>query len=67
MTQKKVHGRYVIARNFTGRPTLQHRLANDSFDETACGLPITSWSRAFQDYPIHEVLCKREACQAGSV
>lgn len=57
---------YVIARNASGRPTLQHKLMPGAASLTACGTPIESWSRAYQSEPIHEVLCKREACQAGS-
>lgn len=49
---------YVIARTGRGRPTLQHRLIVDS-DQTACGLDVTQWSRAYSAYPIAQVLCKK--------
>lgn len=48
---------YTIARTGHGRPTLQHILT-DSYDKTACGLDISTWSRSYQKYALSEILCK---------
>jgi hypothetical protein len=50
---------YVIARNNSGRPTLQHRLVDGTSGFTLCGLEMYNWSRGFQKKPIEQVLCKR--------
>lgn len=48
--------RYVIARNHSKRPTLQHLVLNAT-RFTACGVPMTDWSRAYQNEPIPAILC----------
>lgn len=48
---------YALARSASGRPTLQHR-TND-MNRTLCGLDMRGWSRAYQGYPIKEILCKK--------
>jgi hypothetical protein len=48
---------YVVARSAKGRPTLQHALV--SWNTTACGLDVTAWSRAYQEAPITEIVCKK--------
>ncbi|USH44802.1 hypothetical protein SEA_JUANYO_53 [Microbacterium phage Juanyo] len=50
---------FVIARTRAGRPSLQHLMAEGSWDATACGLPVGGWSAAWQHDPIPEVLCKK--------
>lgn len=50
---------FTIARTAAGRPSLQHLMEEGSWDRTACGLPVSGWSRAWQTEPIKEVLCKK--------
>lgn len=50
---------YVIARNASDRPTLQHRLLDGSASQTLCGVKMTDWSRSYQTEPIKSVLCRR--------
>jgi hypothetical protein len=57
-------GVYVIARNASGRPTLQHKLVDGQASMTCCGTDTSEWSRAFQSKRIEEILCRREACRA---
>ncbi len=54
-----MHAVYVIARNNSGRPTLQHALSGGTASQTLCGTDVTHWSRGFQSRPIPEVLCLR--------
>ena len=54
---------YVVARNNTGRPTLQHRLLDHQTIHTACGLDMASWSRSYMDTAIEAILCKKDACR----
>jgi hypothetical protein len=49
---------YVLARTGKGRPTLQHCLADDGM-HSVCGLDVTAWSRAYQDKPIREIMCRK--------
>lgn len=57
--------RYVLARTPSKRPTLQHAMDERRSTHTACGLPISTWSRAYQDRPIKVILCKRCAHKVG--
>lgn len=52
-------GRYVLARAAGGRPSLQHKLKDNAFDETECGVYIGHWSRAYTDTAIPQILCKK--------
>jgi len=60
---KKLNPLYVIARNKSGRPTLQHRLLDGTASITSCGRVMELWSRAYQLKPIPEVLCKQRGCR----
>ena len=51
--------RFVIARTASRRPTLQHRVAEGGAGRTVCGLDIRPWSRAYQEAPISQIICKR--------
>lgn len=53
---------YIIARTAAKRPTLQHKLANGLMLMTLCGLDTRNWSRAYQQQPITQILCKK--CEA---
>lgn len=55
---------YVIARNSSGRPTLQHLLIDGQGSVTACGCDTSAWSRAYQPKAIEAILCRRSACRA---
>ena len=49
--------KYVIGRNHRGRPSLQHK--TDNFTSARCGTDIGTWSRAFSNNAIPQVLCKK--------
>lgn len=49
--------RFVMARNYKGRPTLMHAVARRG--HTLCGQNMTGWSRNWFDQPILGLLCKR--------
>jgi hypothetical protein len=53
--------KYVIARNRSKRPTLQHVLHKDG--RTVCGLDMMGWSREYSSQPIPTLLCFR--CKVG--
>lgn len=55
---------YVVARNATGRATLQHKVDGRSSAQTVCGRSILGWSRAYQAEPIKAILCK--SCERSS-
>lgn len=60
MATSYVGKNYVLARNGSGRPTLQHEVArNTTFRFTKCGIDITHWSLAWQSKPIEPLLCHR--------
>lgn len=64
MARKKTGVLYVIARNESGRPTLQHRLSDGTSSVLDCdGRDITGWSRAYQTDAIEEVLCRKPKCR----
>jgi len=48
---------YIVARSAAGRPTLQHALAG--WNTTLCGIDVRGWSRAYQENPIPEIVCKK--------
>lgn len=50
---------YIVARSFSGRPTLQHKLKSRSSAHTLCGTDTSEWSRAYQTEPIKAILCRR--------
>lgn len=49
--------RYVIARSYTGKPTVQHILVNNV--KTLCGLNFYHASRAYQAEVLGPLLCRR--------
>jgi hypothetical protein len=55
---------YCVARNASGRPTVQHKLPEGVASITCCGVEITGWSRAYMNFRIEELLCRRAACRA---
>lgn len=55
---------YVVARNASGRPTLQHLLLPGT-NATACGWSVLEWSRAYQAKPIEAILCRQPGCRSG--
>lgn len=46
---------YVVARTMSKRPSLQH--FTQDHDQTACGLDIRGWSRAYMKVEIKEIFC----------
>jgi hypothetical protein len=46
---------YVVARTMSKRPSLQHFTSDH--DQTACGLDIRGWSRAYMKVEIREIFC----------
>jgi hypothetical protein len=56
--------RFMIARNWYKRPTLQHVLA--TFDLTACGRTVSVWPyRSYGNKPIEALLCLKCAKSQG--
>lgn len=55
---------YVVARNGSDRPTLQHKLVDGTATRTLCGRDISSWSRAYQASPIDVILCRQRGCRS---
>jgi hypothetical protein len=49
---------YVLARNGSGRPTLQHKTSL-LYPTTSCGIDISGWSRSYSKKPIPEILCRK--------
>lgn len=62
---------FVVARSANRRPTLQHAVfPHDevnlgTFSYTACGVDIRSWSRAYTENPLHQILCVKCERQSG--
>jgi len=54
---------YVIARNASGRPTVQHRLNDRDNTRTGCGYDMSPWSRAYMNVKYKAVFCKLKGCQ----
>lgn len=55
---------FILARTATGRPALQHSLADDG-RTTKCGLDSHRWSRAYTPQPVLPILCKKCATTEG--
>lgn len=55
---------FILARTATGRPALQHSLADDG-RMTKCGLDSHRWSRAYTEQAVPTILCKRCAVTEG--
>lgn len=56
--------RFLIARNYAKRPTLQHVLT--TFDITACGQAVTSWPyRSYGGKVLEALLCLKCAKSQG--
>ena len=55
---------YAIARNASGRPTLQHKLPVGVGTLTACGTNMEVWSISYQNTPIPSVLCRKDQCRS---
>lgn len=50
---------YVIARNRSDRPTVQHELDDGVAGLTLCGVFMDGWSRAFMKDRIDVLFCRR--------
>lgn len=48
---------YVLARNASGRPMLQHITAADGY--TRCGYSLQGWSREYTSIKLPILLCKK--------
>lgn len=55
---------FILARTVTGRPALQHSLADDG-RMTKCGLDSHRWSRAYTETAVTPILCKKCASIEG--
>jgi hypothetical protein len=49
--------KYVIARNASGRPTLQHAVRDT--ETTMCGYYIGEWTRFWSNQRMTQMFCKR--------
>lgn len=56
---------YLIARTATKRPSLMHKITEDNYDKTICGLDVSHWSRTYTGTPILVILCMK--CKASGV
>lgn len=50
---------FMAARNFSGRPTLMHKVSKNDVNKTLCGYDMSDWSRAYFLKPVDLLLCKR--------
>jgi hypothetical protein len=50
---------YVVARNASGRPTLQHKLLDGGTALTLCGRNVSAWSCAYMHKKIDAIICRR--------
>lgn len=57
---------WTLARNASGRATLQHAVETTSDTHTVCKYPITGWSRTYTGGPIGIIACKRCAAITGA-
>lgn len=53
---------YVVARNASGRATLEHKLV-EGFQRTGCGTDISAWSCYYTHVRIEAILCLRRGCR----
>lgn len=58
-----LRGVYVVARNSSGRPVLQHKLIDGQATHTSCGQDVTPWSRQYTHIRLEAILCLRGACR----
>ena len=54
---------FVIARNASGRPCLQHKLVDGQTERTACGRDLSNWSRELIRQRLDAILCLSKACR----
>lgn len=60
---------WAVARNASGRPTLQHAVEPADLNVTVpgCNLYIAGWSRHYSSQPIAAIACKRCLKATGTV
>jgi hypothetical protein len=58
-----LRGVYVVARNGSDRPVLQHQLQDGQASFTKCGVDVRPWSRQYTHVRLDAILCRRSSCR----